>query len=249
MYKSNKIIIPESFKSKDGKLIIKLKSKIIAHSEIDEDGKFVIGAIPIFEIKINSIKREDVVDELKEKIINSYKKYVLERKQLSQEELVLFYYIKDIKFSSDIKRNTNNNTLIFAYDDDIFNIKNTILKFDTNCDHFNIYKNIELYNIDEYEKMYKKFVNKCNKNKYNKFILDISNLYLDKDYNNTKKIIEYIESTNGKILFLIPRLSSTEERFIKIFGEKYKDCIIDKEKYLHPNQTLALYKIKTILFD
>lgn len=248
MYKSNKIIVPESFKSSDGKIIVRLKNKITAQSFIEDEEKIVIGAMPIFEISVKNVNKEDIVKELKERIVNSYKKFIINKEPLTHEELVLFYHIKNIK-AVDNFRDTKNNTLVLAYDSESFNIKNIILKFNTNCDCFDISKNIELYNDEEYDKLYKRLVNKCNKTKYNKFIIDMPNLYMSKDYNKTKQILDFAKSNDMRLLILLDRSDYCKERFNKIFGNDYDNCIIDKEKYMNPNQTLALYKIKSILFD
>lgn len=245
MYKSNKIIIPKSFKSSDNSFTIKLKDSIHGYSEITKDKKVFVGGFPIFEIEIENTDRFKILAELKDKIVEIYKKGIVNKCKLNKSELVLFYYIKDAKRNITDKEN---NTLIIGYKDNTISIKNTILNFNTDCDAFEIEKNIEMYTNKTYDLLYKSFVNKCTRNKYNKFIMDITNLYMITDYEKTKKFIRYIESINGDILFLIDHADISYDKFVDIFGKKYKDSVVDKNKYLYPEQSLILYKIESILF-
>lgn len=242
MISSDKISIPKTFKLQD-EIKVELKNPIKGHFEISGNKKVFIGAFPVFEINIENTNKSKIIKEIKDIIIEVYKRGIENVTDLNSNELIIFYNIKNIKYE-----NKKSDTLIISIDDDIDNIKNIALKFNDRCDCFELNKNIELYMTKEYESLYKTFENKCKKNKYNKFIIDISNLYLLSDYDKTKKFIEYIEFINGRILFLIDHKDSSYDKFIKVFGTTYKDCVLDKMKYLYPEQSFILYKIEEILF-
>ena len=247
MFKSNKILVPKSFKSSDGNYMIELKDSIHGYSEIGYDTKIFRGSYPVFEINVDNSDRLEIVLELKDRIIDIYKRGIKNKSELSSEELVLFYFIKEVK---DISRNTQKDMLVIGYDyNNLSSIKSVALKFGITCDHLDTNKNVELYNENDFESIYKSFIRKTNKNKYNKFILDITNLYLPTDYSNTKKIINQIKNFDGKILFLIDHFDTTYDRFVKVIGEEYKDSVVDKTKFLYAEQSLYLYKIKRILFE
>lgn len=246
MFKSNKIRIPKSFKSEDGELRIELKDGITGFTEISYDERLFKSSFPVFTLNIENEDKSKVVKEIKEKIINIYKKGIKEKIKLTSTELTIFYFIKNVKSTQTSK---SNNALVIGYENNSINsIKNIVLKFNTNCDCFEMPKNIELYTDKTYGLLYDSFIVKCKNKKYNKFIFDITNLYLPTDYSKTKKFIDYIESTNSKILFLIDHADTSYDKFIDIFGNKYMNCVIDKTKYLYAEQNLILYKIENILF-
>lgn len=245
MYKINKITIPKSFKSKDGKYKIILKDKIKGMSEIIDNKRKFISSYPIFELEIENIDKEDIILELKEKIIEIYEHGITDLESLTPGELCVFYYIKNIINYNNF--NKEDSVLIIGYKSNYIDImKNTITKFNIKCNNFEIEKNIELYMNKNFDQLYISFLKIAND--YNKFVIDLTNLYLPTNYEKTKKIINYIESNNGDILFLIDHIDTSYDKFIKIFGDKYKDCVLDKMEFIYPNKSFALYKIKNILF-
>lgn len=244
---TSKIHIAKKFKSEDKTLLIELKSEINGRLEREKNGKFIFKCnYPVFSLPIEKENKGDATKEIKKKIIEICIKGIEKPKELADYERVIFYHVKDV-ISNEV---LDNRTLIIGYEENrIRDIKNVILRFNTSCDIIEIEKNVELYLGSKFDDIYNKITKQIKRKKYNKFIIDITNVYLPSDYSNTKKLIEYIESVDGKILFLVTHSDYSKERFIDIFGEKYKDCVMDKIKYLNPDNTFALYQINSILFE
>ena len=233
------MIIPKKFKV--GDYLIKLKDELAGQlciSANDNDSYFK-GSIYRILIKfgVHNIKS---VDDIKEWILNIYLKGINNAYLLNKEELALFYFIKDVKDTTDNKK-----TMLFiGYEHNhIITIKNTLSQF-SKCDSISLIKNLELYDEREYEKIYKDIIDKANE--YNKIIIDITNVYLLRDKYKTKKLIDYMLENNKKVLLLINRYTDT---FLKIFGEQYKNNIIERSYILYNGYDQSIVNhIKKILF-
>lgn len=181
--------------------------------------------------------------EIKYKILEIYNKGIENKSSLSPEELSIFHLVKSVKYN-----NIKDRVFIIGYKKNyISDINSTINKFRASTDYIEIDRNIELYNEEEFEKLYKSIIYKL-KGKYHKFVIDLTNLYLNTDYSNTKKLISYIESINGKMLFLLPKSDFSRERFEKIFGYEYINYTVEKHRLIFVEDNLfVLDKVRDIL--
>lgn len=238
------VVIPKKIKSKEKELTLYLKTDIEGVYFKGDIQEFIC-TTPLCKFHIEADTTSEVINQIRRKIINIYLKGIDNFDSLNTSELNLFYYIDDVHSTQKYK----NNTLIIGYKDNYLNdIKITTLKFNTSCDHIELSKNIEICTDRNYEIIFDNISNQIKKKKYNNFIIDITNIFINEEYNHTKSLIEYIESINGKILFLTEHSLIVEYRFLTIFGKKYKDNIVYKDDYIRPGKN-TLRKIKKILFD
>lgn len=239
---STRFTIPDVFRSEDKKISVKLKSKI--HGYIDLKSNVFHSTYPVFQAPVVSTTPAKAIKEIKALIIDIYFKGVKNRMTLTGYEASIFYHIHDLVD----RRKYSNKTLVIGCDSaDIFSIKTIAAKFDTSCSSFELVKNIELYNNADYEATFASLENKINKNKYNKFIFDITTVYLPTDYEFTKRIIKLLEE-HGDVLILIDRFDSARIRFNNIFGKEYDDRVLDKERFINADLNLSLYRIQKILY-
>ena len=236
------VVIPKKIKSKEKGLILYLKTDITGTYFDDNIQEFICNR-PNCTFHIEAETTSEVVHKVREKIIETYLKGINNFDSLNSSEMNLFHYIKNVRSCKLYK----NNTLIIGYADNyIIDIQNTTLKFNTLYDHIVLPKNIELYIGKTYDIMYDNIIDKIKKKNYNKFIIDITNVFMDSNYEKTKKIIEYIESENGDILFLLEHSLIAKHRFLKIFGDKYENNVLFKDDYIHGSKVI-LRQIKNIL--
>lgn len=236
--KINSVIIPKKFKI--GNYIIELKNEILGKIITpDEQGNSYFRG-NIYRILVKLKKRNANLFDVKEFILDLYLKGIKDARQLSKEELGLFYFIRDVKDMKDTKKRM----LFIGYENNyISTIKNTLSQF-SKCDSIELSKNIELYDENKYLEIYNKIIKKSKD--YNKIIIDIPNVYLLRDKENTKKIIDYFLSKDKKVLLLVNRYTNV---FLELLGDKYKDNIIDRKYIIYSgyDQTIV-NKIKTVLF-
>ena len=237
-----KINVPKTFKTEDKTLTVKLKQKLIGRYY--QTDKLFRCEYPVFEMKVESNNKHDMSMEIRKRIIDSYIKGIKDISSLDAHELNLFYLVDEVVSAEKF----DNHTLVIGYEN-TSDIRNVILQFNTSCDIFKMDKNIEIITEEQFDSINKSLHRKIAKQESDKFILDIPNLYLYSDYNRTKSIIKYIESVGGKVLLLIDRYDTSIDKFVKIFGEEYKDKVVSKREYLNPHQSFVLHTINEILFS
>lgn len=238
--KLKQMIIPKKFEVEN--YLIKLKDDLAGSlyiSEDKDDESCFKGNIYRILIKFG-IHNVESLNDLKKWILDIYLKGINNGKSLNKEELALFYFIQDVKDTTD----TQKRMLFIGYDHSHFiTIKNTLSQF-SKCDGINLPKNLELYNEYEYDNIFESIIKTANE--YNKIIIDITNVYLLRDKYNTKKIIDYLLSKDKKVLLLINRYTDV---FLKIFGEEYKNNIIERSYLIYNGFDQSIINhIKKILF-
>lgn len=231
------VVIPKTFNI--GNYIIKLKNEIVGRIITPDRGNsYFKGDIHrlLFELNIRNAKIEDV----KTWILDIYLKGIRNAYELTNKELALFYFIKDVKDMKDPRK-----TMLFiGYENNyVSTIKNTLSQF-SKCDSIELKKNLELYEEKEYDKVYKSLINKADD--YSKIIIDITNVYLLRGKEKTKKLVDYLLSKDKKVLLLVDRYTTA---FLEIFGEEYKDNIIDRRHVLYTGFDQSIVNhMKRILF-
>lgn len=232
------VVITKNFKV--GNYRVTLKDEIIGRIITpDKSGNSYFRG-NIYRILLDLGKREASIKDVKEFILDIYLKGIRNARDLSKEQLALFYFIKDVKDMTDKSK-----TMLFiGYENNyVSTIKNTLSQF-SKCDNIELKKNLELYDEDEYSKIYKSLINKSKD--YNKIIIDISNVYLLRGKEHTKKLVDYLLSKDKKVLLLINRYTHV---FLEIFGQEYKDNIIDRKYVLYNGHDQSIVnKMKSILF-
>lgn len=236
--KLNLVVIPKKFKIDN--YIIELKNEILGRIIIPENNEYSYFRGNIYRILVKLNKRNANLLDLKEFILSLYLRGIKDARQLSKEELGLFYFIKDVK---DMTDNTKTMLFIGYKNNYVSTIKNTLSQF-SRCDSIELQKNIELYDENEYNKIYDDIIKKSEN--YNKIIIDIPNVYLLRDKEKTKKILETLMSKDKKILLLVNRYVDV---FLQLFGDEYKNNIINRKYILYSgNDQTVVNKMKQILF-
>ena len=232
------VVITKNFKV--GNYIIKLKDEIIGRIITPDNYGNSYFRGNIYRILLDLGKREASLGDVKEFILDLYLKGIKNARDLTKEELALFYFIKDVKDMTDKKK-----TMLFiGYEHNyVSTIKNTMSQF-SRCECIELKKNLEMYQEYEYDKMFNSLIKKAND--YDKIILDIPNVYLLRNKYNTKKLIDHLLSQDKKVLLLINRYTHV---FLEIFGDKYKDNIIDRKYVIYNGHDQSIVNhIKKILF-
>lgn len=220
--------IPKKFKV--GNVSVELKNELKGKAINCYDTSYFKDYNSSIIIEIDLVRSRQVKTLVKKKILEIYKKGIEDKRNLTPSELNVFYLVKDVT----VKSEENRVFLIGYKNNSISSIKSTVLKFNVDCDYVELPRNMELYQDDKWDHLYNAIVDKVIHRQYNRFIIDITNLFINTTYDNTKKVVEYIESVQGRILFLVPKMEGcSKDRFIKIFGEKYIDCVMDKNSFIY----------------
>lgn len=143
----------------------------------------------------------------------------------------------------------NDSILIIGYEHNYPNtIKNTLKEVNFKCDVLLLPKNIELYKKGakqvDFKPIFEKIQNKIKEGKYSKFVLDVPNLTLNTQYENTNEIINYLLN-KGKLMILS---GGNISRFERVFGEKYSSIVIERDSVIrYGSHNLTKNKILSIL--
>lgn len=232
------ITIPKSFKVNN--YIINLKEELPGKIIVDEKSDMFFKPYTHGNIKLNGTFTT-LIDEIVYRILEIYKKGIKNFPDLKKEELAIFYMIDNVK--NMLKKNK---IFIIGYKNNYMRtIKSALSKFNTNCTGIELKHNLELY-IDDYEEIYEYITGLIEKFNYDRVVLDITNLYIKSDYENTKRILEYLYSNNKKILILV---DGDMSKFRKIFGEKYDDYVIDRKLVIYSGSSKTVTnRIIEVLF-
>lgn len=235
------ITIQKRLVSKKKGIVLVLKDSIRATYNEDDAGYEVVSSHPSFVLfleKESHDDNEDVGVKLRDEFINIYRKGVENINNLNSHEMNIFYFINKIIHP---QHKAKHRTLIIGYVNSYMeNIQSTTMKFLTECDNVKLKKNLEMYPSEEFSRIYHRLISRIAKGKYNKYIIDIPCMFIDgSEYNRTKKIIKHIEKTAGsEILFLVEPTYFAVDRFLKVFGEEYKDHIVFKQDYIRPSKQI-----------
>lgn len=243
------VIIPKNFSIDNYN--VTLKNDVEGVIQEREDGVFFKSYIDCVTIKLDNsfrlprtgkLKPNRYISEVQKIILDIYIKFTEHMEPLSKYEFPIFYLIDDVK-------NTwKSSTMLFiGYKNNyVATIRKTLNRFNINCNTIELDKNIELYQ-DDYDSIFKKIIDKIESNKnYNKIIVDITNLHIKSNYNNTKRLLNYLKFKNMRILIL---LDGEIEKFESIFGTELSSNIIDRNLVIQAGTSNRVTnKILEVLF-
>lgn len=239
----------------DNNITIRLKDDIDGTIYPIKDQLWFICSHPKFKCRITTdhISKPNIKKDIENFIFESYSRYIKNKGDASEEDSNIYNFIDYVKNNEALHSNDCKKVFIIAYSDDYLkSIESTTSGLTDNvvCEHVMLRKNIDLNIGEDYDRVLSSLIYKINKSKCDYYIIDVSNLYLA-DYSMSKHIINYIEKEkNGKILFLVADRSEhcCEERFVKIYGEKYRNVSVDRMEYIYGRQKHLLEQSRNILF-
>lgn len=250
-YKYCDVIIPKVFTC--GRYEVHLKEEIVGSIFKIDDRFYYLADDNNIMMRINNEEKRNPDILIRELQYRIYKLYndIQQSKNITEE--------LDLYLSGLIDKVIDNSVmlpkvLLIGYE---FDYPKTIIQSLRNCGYqckaILLKKNVELYdpgysNIDnDFSTVFDKVKEKVNamSEKYDRCIIDIPNLSLYTTYENTKSLLEYLESKTKNMLIMT---TDTGTKFTRIFGDKYSNSTIDSKYVIRCGRdTTTKNKVKSIL--